>query len=152
LVLAEHLASQWQTRGALADLIAVHQLAPELAEDIAGQSVSAAVFVDTRVSASMVDRDVAVVPLAPAAQLSSSLGHHVRPEVVLAYARTLCAADALPPAWLVTVPGIAFEFGEGLSDLAQTAIRQAFADESSPLQELIAALAGGARSETGPSK
>lgn len=155
LVLAAQLASYWRVRGTPADLIVVHQLAPELAEDIAGQGVTAVVFVDTRVSTLPTDRDVAVVPLAPAAELSPSLGHHVRPEVVLSYAQTLCAANALPPAWLVTVPGIAFEYGEQLSSFALAAIHEAFEDEYSPLHRLVAALAGRhgrARSETGPSR
>lgn len=137
LVLAARLAAEWHTRGAVVDLIAVQQLAPELAADIVRDGLQAVIFVDTRVSSSAVDRDVAVVPLAPASELSPSLGHHVQPETLFAYARVLSAGDSMPPAWLVTAPGIAFEYGEHLSDVARAAIQRAFEDASSPLNGLM---------------
>lgn len=141
LLLADRLASTWQALGTTAELSAVQQLVPELAADIAGDAVSAVVFVDTRVSTSTADRDVVAEPAEPASQGSPSMGHHVQPAVMLAYAQALDTARPLPPAWLVTVPGYTFGYGEGLSDGAQAAIRIAFEDSNSPLNGLIAALA-----------
>jgi hydrogenase maturation protease len=141
LILAERLACTWRLRGTPAHLVAVHQLAPELAADILEKDVTAVVFADARVSTSPGDGDVSVAPLEPAAEQSPSLGHHVQPEVLLSYARLLVAADSLPPAWLVTVPGMAFGYGERLSEVAQAAIRRAFENQSSPLSRLVTELA-----------
>ena len=68
------------------------------------------------------------------------MGHHFMPGVLLAYAKALYAVDPLPPAWLVTVPGVRFGYGECISDVAQMAIQSAFDDEDHPLQILIKAL------------
>jgi hydrogenase maturation protease len=136
-LLAARLASVWQSHGQAARLIAVQQPVPELAADIVCDGVTAVVFVDTRVSTSQADRDVAVVPVEPVSEVSPSLGHHVQPETLLTYARVLSATGSVPPAWLVTVPGVAFEYGERLSDVAQAALRKAFEDSSSPLNGLM---------------
>ena len=68
------------------------------------------------------------------------MGHHFMPGVLLTYAKALYAADPLPPAWLVTVPGVAFGYGERISDATQMAIQSAFDGEDRPLQILIKAL------------
>jgi len=140
LVLAEQLASVWQVRGLDVQSVPVQQLAPELAADIAGEDVAAVVFVDTRMTTSPSDRSVAVVPLEPDTELSPSMGHHVQPGVLLAYAQGLYVTKALPPAWLVTVPGIRFGYGEFISDVALSAIREALEDEGSQLRRLVANL------------
>ena len=140
LMLAEQLASVLPDRGLAVQLISVQQLAPELAADIAGENVTVVVFVDTRMTTSPIDRNVAVVPLEPGTELSPSMGHHVQPNVLLAYAQALYITEAVPPAWLVTVPGIRFGYGEFISDVALSAIREALEDEGSQLRRLVANL------------
>jgi hypothetical protein len=68
------------------------------------------------------------------------MGHHIQPGVLLAYAQTLYVTEAVPPAWLVTVPGIRFGYGEFISDVALSAIREALDDEGSQLRRLVANL------------
>ena len=140
LLLAERLATVWQSRGKLVHCIVVHQLVPELAVDIAGDGVSAVVFVDTRVYTLPDNQHVQVARVEPAGEQAPSMGHHFQPGVLLAYAAMLSTADLLPPAWLVTVPGVAFGYGQQISEAAQAAIETAFDDEGSQLQTLIAAL------------
>ena len=124
----------------------VQQLAPELALEIAEPGVSAVVFVDTRadtpgdVEVGAVE-GVTVTPLAPPDAATPSLGHHFQPDVLLAYAALLLEGRQAPPAWLVTVPGMAFGHGEGLSQTASAAIEAAFHDETQPLPRLMARLA-----------
>lgn len=137
LVLAERLASIWQSSGLSVQLAAVQQLTPELAADIGDKTVTAVIFVDTRMMRSPSDRSVAVVPLEPATEASPSMGHHVQPGVLLAYAQALYVAEILPPAWLVTVPGVKFGYGEFLSDVALSAIREAFEDDNSQLRRQV---------------
>ncbi len=140
LVLAEQLASVWQVKGLTVQSVAVQQLAPELAADIAGEDVTAVIFVDTRMTTSPFDLSVAVVPLQPGTELSPSMGHHVQPNVLLAYAQALYVTETVPPAWLVTVPGTRFGYGETISDVALSAIREAFEDDDSQLRRLVADL------------
>ena len=140
LLLAERLATIWHDHDAPVRHLAVQQLAPELAADIAGEDVTAVVFVDTRLSPSSADLGVGVVPLEPIGEQSPSMGHHFQPGLLLAYAQTLFAVDPLPPAWLVTVPGVAFGYGERISEDTQMAIQSAFDCEDHPLQMLIKAL------------
>lgn len=140
LVLAEQLASVWQVKGLTVQSLAVQQLAPELAANIAGEDVTAVIFVDTRMTTSPFDRSVAVVPLQPGTELSPSMGHHVQPNVLLAYAQALYVTEAVPPAWLVTVPGTRFGYGESISDVALSAIREALEDDDSQLRRLVADL------------
>ena len=140
LVLAEQLASVWQIKGLTVQSVAVQQLAPELAADIAGEDVTAVIFVDTRMTTSPFDLSVAVVPLQPGTELSPSMGHHVQPNVLLAYAQALYVTETVPPAWLVTVPGTRFGYGETISDVALSAIREAFEDDDSQLRRLVADL------------
>ncbi len=138
LVLAEQLASVWQVKGLTVQSVAVQQLAPELAAEIAGEDVTAVIFVDTRMTTSPFDLSVAVVPLQPGTELSPSMGHHVQPNVLLAYAQALYVTETVPPAWLVTVPGTRFGYGETISDVALSAIREAFEDDDSQLRRLVA--------------
>ncbi|ABK18395.1 hypothetical protein [Syntrophobacter fumaroxidans] len=121
LVLAEVLERVWKDRRLEVHLESVHQLTPELAETIAGEQVSAVVFVDTRVVDPGVDNlKVQTRPLPPPENPSASMGHHVSPEVLMAYARYLY--HKTPPAWLVTAPGVDFDHGEGLSQVALHAL------------------------------
>lgn len=94
--------------------IAVHQLTPELAELVA--AADQVVFVDAAVDATGCER---VEPVAGRAPL-----HHVR-----APAEVLHLAEAVygrcPPAWLVRVSAVSFEFGAGMSAEARRGCRAA---------------------------
>lgn len=100
--------------------ISLHQLDPEVSLSIAEEGVTAVVFVDTRV---IVASDA--VSLLEAVRVNGSsteyhVGHHMGPSTVMAYARLLYGKD--PIAWVLTVPGVDFDHGEGFSDFTQAAL------------------------------
>ena len=98
-----------------------HQLGPELALDMAADNISAVVFVDTRaVSDTSDNMQVRIRPTVDARSSSPALGHQLDDSVLMAYIRHLF--DKAPPAWLITVPGVDFSHGEGLSDTCRRAI------------------------------
>jgi hydrogenase maturation protease len=109
VALAERLAACWQ-RQVPVRLFAVNQLAPELAVDIAAVEVSAVVFVDA--AAGALHDQIQERRLASAAG-SPALGHQLDPAVLMVYARLFNERN--PPCWLVTLPGVDFGHGEGLS-------------------------------------
>lgn len=140
LVLAETIEQVWQSQKVAVRRVAVHQLTPELAEDIARPEVGAVVFMDTRmVAAGDANPGVQVQPLSAHSQ-SPSLGHHLDPAVLLFYAKRLYGRR--PPAWLVTVPGTDFDYGQGLSEPTQKALAAAQALSG----ELLACIQGSVRS------
>jgi len=95
------------------------QLTPELAEELAAPDVSAVLFIDASVAGAAAAGAPApdscpalsVVESNPG---NSCLGHHFSPSTLLAYSRSLYGAS--PPAWLLSVPGHDFGYGEGFSD------------------------------------
>lgn len=131
LVLAGLIEQSWRALGVAVTRLSVHQLLPELAEEIAGPEISAVVFVDARaVTSEEVNPQVQVQSLAVETQ-SPSLGHHLNPASLLAYADLLYGRQ--PPAWLVTVPAADFGYGEGLSEVVQQVLGAA---QSLPLELL----------------
>ena len=138
LILAEKLETDWRSAGADVERISVHQLAPELAVDIARADVTAVVFVDTR--AMEPDAGLQVRPIETGSS-SPSLGHYLDPSTLVAYASLLYGKH--PPAWQVTVPGIDFDHGEGLSGNVENIV----VNSRSELYYLISVLAPGVRSE-----
>jgi hydrogenase maturation protease len=104
------VVARWKAPGL--QTLEVHQLAPELAETLAG--VGRAIFVDAYTAPA--GGTVLVEALAPA-DFQPSLGHTCDPRLLLALARALYGRH--PEAWLVAVPGYDFEPGETLS--AETA-------------------------------
>lgn len=135
LILAEAMERAWRAQGAPVRRIAVQQLAPELALEVAAPDVEAVVLVDARLATCHDDTEVVALSTAPAA--APVIGHHVRPAVLQAYA-AMMREGPLPPFWLVTVPGVAFGYGRGLSPSAQQAISDALGNASSDLSRLIA--------------
>lgn len=110
LALAEKLRpllceQRWQV-----DLIAIQQLTPELALEIANPALQAVCFFDTATEAYSFEIQVRQVD---AQQSAPVLGHHLNPSALLLYAKRLYGI--CPPAWLVTIPGHDFELGEGFS-------------------------------------
>lgn len=102
--------------------VAVHQLTPELALEIAREDVSMVVFADARDAAAEAGDpppEILVHPLL-ADPRTPVLGHHLDPAAVMACARLLY--HKTPPAWIATVPGVDFSHGEGLSDVAAAAL------------------------------
>ena len=142
LLLAHMLEGVLRAAGCHVQQIATQQLTPELAVEIASDDVRAVVFVDSRISAQPTGDAVDVTALQSLVGSSPSLGHHLQPEALLGYTELLHARQALPPAWLVTAPGVAFGYGETISETAQAAIRSALADRDSPLRSLVAQLVG----------
>lgn len=110
LALAEKLRPLLCEQGWQVDLIAIQQLTPELALEIADPSLQAVCFFDTAAEAHALAIQMQRVD---AQQSAPVLGHHLIPSALLLYAKRLYGV--CPPAWLVTVPGYDFELGEGFS-------------------------------------
>lgn len=138
LRLAEQLARRWRQAGLRVRHLAVMQLTPELAVDIAAPCVAAVVLVDTRAVTpdTPTPAAVEVTRLEPARGATPSLGHHFDPAVLMAYAALLMEGHAAPPAWLVTAPGVAFAFEETLSREAAAALQAALDDPGHALRDL----------------
>ncbi|MFZ2445873.1 MAG: hydrogenase maturation protease [Syntrophobacteraceae bacterium] len=123
-ILAEKLEHLLHEAGKGVIRIDTHQLTPELSLDIVGEDVSAVIFLDTRaVSDPSDDLEIHVTEVRPADFASPSLGHHMDVSLLLAYTAHLFKTP--PPAWLITIPGVDFNHGEGLSDTARNAIENA---------------------------
>ena len=143
LILANTLAQACRTRDLSARCITTHQLTPELAPTIAAKEISAVVFVDTRVVLPSEIEPTVQMRSLTATGSSSRLGHHFTPETLLLYVQLLF--DKQPAAWLLTVPGTAFNHGESLSKLTKTALNTAPTDQllsevESVIQEILSPL------------
>jgi hydrogenase maturation protease len=88
----------------------VHQLAPEMAEELS--TASRAVFVDASIESTA--NGVTVKPLEPGGAIGVS--HAFDPQLLLCLAQTLFGHA--PRAWLIQVAGDDFGAGEGLSAAA----------------------------------
>jgi hydrogenase maturation protease len=104
----------WQLPGVTA--LAVHQLTPELAARLA--ECDRAVFLDARQGGG----EARWRALAPA-ETHAGLEHASDPARLLALARDLFGAR--PAAWLLTLPGVEFSFGAGLSEPTARALEAA---------------------------
>lgn len=101
-----------------------HQLLPELAADIAHRAVFAVLFVDAAVRPSVdlppqvclreLSAGSPVAPPAPSSASSVALGHRLSPESIVELAAALSGRPA-PPASILTIEGVDFSVGEGLS-------------------------------------
>ena len=121
--LAEKLADALRAAGRTVCVHIVHQLLPELALEIAGEGVAAVLFVDTRAVAEGSELSLGVT-LEPLHDDSAgpSLTHHLGPQTLLLYARELY--HRAPPAWLITIPGVDFSHGDGLSPVVRSLLCQ----------------------------
>ena len=109
-------------------LLEVHQLVPELVNELADPALAVLFFFDCSVQGArgmeqeaeiqICNLQPATPPLATRAQRApappATLTHHLTPQTLLAMASKL--NGYAPPAWLVTVPGHDFGMGEGFSD------------------------------------
>ena len=108
----------WKLPGVRA--LAVHQLTPELSEDIA--AAHHVVFVDATTEPTICE--VQVRPL-DAGAVEPGGSHRSDSRALLALARVLFGQS--PPAWLVVVSAADFAFGAPLSVLAQRGVEAALA-------------------------
>jgi hydrogenase maturation protease len=98
----------------------VHQLTPELAEEVA--VCGAVIFIDACLGCS--GDVVSLRPIAPGAPLAR-VDHVMSPQAVLAYARA--AFGSSPKAWLLTIPSENFAVGDSLSAAARASVATALA-------------------------
>lgn len=110
LLLANRVVAIWRAQGMVVQHIAVQQLMPELVTEIAAAAVERLFFFDAARG-----EQIATVQVRPVDVQASTacLGHHLLPAMLMTYAGELYGY--CPPAWLVTVPGVTFEHGEGVS-------------------------------------
>jgi len=132
LILGEMLEEAMRGRGLEVELHSLHQLTPDVALTVAADEVAVVIFVDTRVA--VLEQGQPALQLIPLAsgQGASSLGHQLGAATIMAYASLLY--QKCPPAWLLTVPGVDFDHGEGLSEIARKALQTlpALLDELTP--------------------
>lgn len=110
-VIALHLAHAFPEWSVLTP----HQLLPELAETLS--HADRAVFIDASIEGQ--SGEVVCHALEPLDD-GSLFTHHVSPAALLAGAETLYAHR--PRAWLVTISGTDFDYGEGLSAAVAQAV------------------------------
>ena len=97
-------------------LIAVHQLLPELAEPISETDL--VIFVDASVEGE--PGAIQVRTIEPAPPRIGAFTHHFDPAGVLGYAREVYGR--FPRAYLVTVPAVSLGYGEGLSETVEAVL------------------------------
>jgi Ni,Fe-hydrogenase maturation factor len=101
---------------------ALHQLAPEQAEPVA--RAGRVVFVDASVGQAA-EPGIAVREIRADPKSTGQLGHVSDPGVILYLAETLYGRHPEWPAWLVTIPALDLEHGEGLSGPARAGVEAA---------------------------
>lgn len=101
-----------------AEVIACHQLAPELAEPLSRCEL--ALFMDATSAGE--PGSVCVQPLSAEDNNTASLTHHATPAALLALAHELYGHS--PKAMLITGTGANFKSGEGLSDAGSVALEE----------------------------
>jgi hydrogenase maturation protease len=97
-------------------IITCQQLTPELAEPVSQASL--VILIDAARGGIPGTIDCQLVPLET--QPPPTLGHHVEPGALLAYAQALYGSA--PPLWLWTIMGEAFESGDSLSPPVEAAV------------------------------
>ncbi len=123
-VVARALAGEAAIEGA--EVIACHQLTPELAERISIADLI--VFID---AAADLQPGAVTVAMVQAAPLSSGLAHHVDPRTLLLMTAKLYGRT--PDSFLVSIGVGSFELGEGLS----AAVAAALPDVVATVRQLV---------------
>lgn len=101
-------------------VLAAHQLTPELVEELIRPEIDRVLFVDVKREQ---PESVRLAPLAPLTAIGHSFGHQQQPELLIYTAQKLYKQTI--PGWLLTLPGINFDFGEKLSQRTLSAFTQA---------------------------
>src|ERR1700687_2295752 len=115
--LAWHAADELSRDANPPRLLRVHQLAPELAEE-----VSRAATVICLDAAAEGEPGKVICQSLAASAANAHFSHHFTPAAVLALAETLYGA--LPTAFLVTMTGVCFDHGDTLSAAVSEAMPQ----------------------------
>jgi len=110
LLLASSVVEIWRAQGIAVQHVEVQQLMPELVTQIAAAEVERVFFFDAVIGEEESSLQVQRVDIEAS---TACLGHHLSPAMLMTYARELYAH--CPSAWLVTIPGINFAHGEGVS-------------------------------------
>ena len=108
--LASILVKQWRACGLKVRYVVVPQLTPELTVEIADPTVMGVVFVDTAQAELLPTIKMQAIQLDLA---TPSISHYLDPAGLLLYAHLL--EDYARAAWVVSVPGVDFGYGEGFS-------------------------------------
>lgn len=95
-----------------------HQLTPDLADDI--HRVRRVVFIDAREGGE--PGTIHCEELHPAEIPESAFTHHVTPQTLLAYSQSVYGSA--PQAFLITVTGAEFGYGERLSETLESILPQ----------------------------
>ena len=132
LLLAEQLVDYWRGIGIVADLILAHQLTPDYAEAIADPAHSYVIFVDTRVAEDQ-ESHIRVDPIGPSVE-AQSIGHQMGPSMLITYAEQLFGRA--PTAYMVTIAGHDFGFGEQVS----ARVQQTLADSDTIPRKIMGTL------------
>ena len=101
--------------------IAIQQLTPEVAADLAG--ADQAIFVDARPATSPLP--ICAEAIEPMEQGSASLVHAMTPRFLLGLCQALYGR--CPRSWMIAVPALNFGLGEELSAIASESIPKALA-------------------------
>lgn len=114
-VVAQRLANDLDTHAI--QVVACHQLTPDLAEPVS--RAAQVIFIDARadgmvgqVSCQWLPPDLAALPTS---------AHHLTPAALLAWSSALYGASP-GAAWVISVNGACFDYGEGLSPAVTSAL------------------------------
>jgi len=120
ILLAEQLEQLWTASGIEVERLTVHQLTAELADEMTHDEFQAIVFVDSR--ALVLDDGPTSIQLQSVSsdEANLNLGYYMSPATLLMIARLMYGVRL--PAWLITVPGVDFRHGEGISETVQKAL------------------------------
>ncbi len=94
---------------------ALHQLTPELVDEMANSEV--VIFVDAIAADSNSTLDITLKPVEPN-PTQPIIGHKSDPQSLMLFAKALY--QKTPKAYQILIPGLDFSFGEKLSPLTQT--------------------------------
>ena len=118
--IGQQVAAEWeQWNLPQVQVKSLHQLTPELAEDLA--KVDCAIFVDACIAE--YSETVKVEMIKPDANSTVTFGHTSNPRSLLAM--TLALYSHYPQSWLISVPGINFELCDRLSPVAEAGVKAA---------------------------
>ncbi len=99
--------------------LVVHQLTPELAEDLA--NADTVIFVDAVISSKQNSEKIEIITL-ESDDKYSNLGHTENPHSLLYLSKIIY--NKIPKAYWILIPAINFEFGEKISDITKKGIEQ----------------------------
>ncbi|RCJ26494.1 hydrogenase maturation protease [Nostoc sp. ATCC 43529] len=113
--------------------LAVHQLTPELAQNLAHADL--AIFIDACFASQ--SSQIEVEPLSPAS-FKIIAGHMGDPRSLLALTKAIYGY--CPRSWWIKVPGVNFELGQTLSSIAETGVAIALQKITQIIDENFSAL------------